>query len=399
MAEAEEAGEGKARGVVIFGKTVVLAAGVSAAAWAIWRVADWLRGMILAQPLTDGGEWAALLGGGLAAWAFFLFRSGLIQQTLDILPRAKDTLASLRTPGWKPFLGDFACFVRAVAIPGIVTVFALVFAGNGIVNQIVPPVDGEPDLATRVDKLGAEIGRRLTTLENDVRGMNLRAALTEQGYTERRAGLLEVLEDLSGGNSGYPSDYYFARFPVGFATAEANNAGQLVVGVDTSSVRNPELVREIVRAFLPCSSAGGDDPVILKVEGYASSEPFGSRADSDELNVKTANGRRHTVARMLRDEIGSGNAGRVVVCESDDYESLAAMERDREFNDLAGGSSEDQYLLTRAAHVKVLYPGRCAVGEQADGGLRHRLTPAARKCLEDETARLNREGAPGVEAP
>ena len=43
------------------------------------------------------------------------------------------------------------------------------------------------------------------------------------------------------------------------------------------------------------------------------------------------------------------------------------MERDREFNDLAGGGSEDQYLLTRAAHVKVLHPGRCAVGEQADG--------------------------------
>ncbi len=367
MAEVGEAGEGTARGIVIFGKVVVLAAGVSAAAWATWWVADWLRRMILAQPLTDGDEWAALLGGGLAAWALFLFRSGFIEQTLDILPRAKDMLTGLRTPGWKPFLSDFGSFVRTMAIPGIVTVFALVFAGNGIVNQIVPPVDQEPDLATRIEKISTEIDQRLTTLENNVRGVNLRAALDEQGYTERRAGFLEVLESLSGGNGGYPSDYYFARFPVGFAAAKVNNAGQLIGGVDAPSVRNPELVQEIVQAFLPCGSASGDDPVILKVEGYASSEPFSARADSDELNVKTANARRHTVARMLRDEIGSENAGRVVVRESDDYESLAAMEQDREFNDLAGGGSEDQYLLTRAAHVKVLHPGRCAVGEQADG--------------------------------
>ena len=389
MVEAEKTGKGAARDAAVGGKTVVLIVALSAGAWAIWWVADWLREKMLADSLAGGGEWAALLGGGMATWTFFLIRSGFIEQTLDLLPKARAVLGSLRTPGWRTFFGDLGGFLRAMVLPGVVTVFALVFAGKEIVKPIVLPDKPEPDLAAQIAaKLAPQIAAvdesldtGLGKVKEALGGVDLRAALNEQGYTDDRAELIDVLGGLSGATGGYPADYYFARFPVSFQTADVDDAGVLTVGVDRSSVLNADLVEEIARALLPCGAPDGEDPVILKVEGYASSEPFGTRADSDELNVETANRRRATVAGMLRDQLGPENAGRVAVCESPDHESPEGMEREREFNDLAGGTAVDQYLFTRAAHVKVLHPGRCAVGKERDTD-RPGLTVGARRCLE-----------------
>ena len=48
------------------------------------------------------------------------------------------------------------------------------------------------------------------------------------------------------------------------------------------------------------------------------------------------------------------------------YRGLREMERDREFNDrplgAAGEEAQPQDFLTRAAHIKVMHPGHCAVG-------------------------------------
>ena len=394
MAKVKRAATETAGMVVFTGKTAILILTLLLAAGVIYLVADWLRETILVGSIADGGEWAALLGGGFATWAFFLIRSGVIEQALGLWPKAKAVLASLRVPSWPPFASSLGEFTRAMALPGIVTVFALVFVGEGVGDQIKIITDPKPepplDDADQVSEIGKGFDSRLKRIEEKLGSVDLRAALDGQGYTADRAILLEKLRELQGGISDYGPDYYFARFPVSFERADLDTAGvSLVTGVAAASVRNPELIEEVARALLPCGSTDGTDPVIIRVEGYASSERFGTRDESDVWNVRTANARRRTVAQMLRQEIQQEDQERVVVCESADYVSLDEMEQAREFNDRPGGSRfGDQYLLTRSAHIKVLHPGMCKVGEERQDGEIPRLTQGASKCLKKELARL-----------
>ena len=363
-------------------KSLVMVAALAVAGVLLFLAARWLRGIVLEMPAKDSGEWASLLGGGFAVWAFFLIRSGIVEKALDLVPRAKDLLLALRSPDWSGFGAGLGNFVRAMALPGIVTVFALVFVGAGVRDQIVPPPD---DIRVQMNELRGKVDSLSQRIDEGLDPLNLRTVMIEQGYTKQRAGFLDNLEASGAGVppphdavagqpvvAGCASDHYFARFAISFDRARLNEERTvLVAGVDRKSVRNPDLAEQIVRALLPCGAEDGTDPVVVKVEGYASSERFqpgpGSADDSDYWNVRTANERRRAVVRMLEQAVGNENSHRFVVCESDDYVSLAEMQRERGFNDRPRGQQAGrlpQDLLTLAAHVKVLHPGTCGVDEE-----------------------------------
>ena len=189
-------------------------------------------------------------------------------------------------------------------------------------------------------------------------------AMTVQGYTRERAVLLDRLA----------ADYYFARFPITFERAELTkdiSEHEFGAGVEYIADSNGDLVRRLVKALVPCGTV--DKPVYLKVEGYASSEPFknqetGELIESNKLNVRVANERRRNVEDALRKAINNSQVteGGIVVTDVADHNDLAEMERDREFNDRpdegdTGNGRFEQDFLTRAAHIKVLSPGNCAV--------------------------------------
>ena len=135
------------------------------------------------------------------------------------------------------------------------------------------------------------------------------------------------------------------------------------------------LVAGLVEALAPCGSP--ERKVRLRIEGYASSQPFPGigRAQSVELNVRLANQRAARVVRALEEVLEVEDERRELFGDLDIavYEELWEMERDRGFNDRPYGAAGDaeiaprQDFLTRAAHIKVMDAGNCAI-EPAGGG-------------------------------
>ena len=140
-------------------------------------------------------------------------------------------------------------------------------------------------------------------------------------------------------------------------------------GTDYDPADNSHMVTRLVNALIPCGAV--EDPVTLRVEGYASSEPFRDAAasvTSEALNLRLANERRRSVKAALDAAVMATGAAdarrRLLVMEAEDYRTIADMEADRQFNDRpAGGDANPlpQDFLTRAAHIKVMSPGTCRV--------------------------------------
>ena len=132
-----------AKWLTIVTRILILIIGLAIAIGAIVAAAEWLRGVILNAPLEGRGEWASLLGGGLGTWAFFLIRSGIIEQTFDLIPKIRGVWTSIYSTEWPPFRDHTFDLVRTMFLPGIVTVFALVFVGEQVREQIVNPPPSE----------------------------------------------------------------------------------------------------------------------------------------------------------------------------------------------------------------------------------------------------------------
>ncbi|MCZ0954636.1 MAG: hypothetical protein OXQ89_14120 [Rhodospirillaceae bacterium] len=347
----------------IAGRTALLAVGLLAIVMGIVYIADTLRGIILEMPSAESGEWASLLGGGLGVWAFFLIRSGLVENMLELAPKVKMVAASVPVPEWSPFFESVLDLFRTLVLPGIVTVFALVFVGEQVREQIVEPAP--TSVERQIEELRLAIEPRLENIVGQIENRDLQDALDAQGYTPQRAQQL----DLIGGEVQQP-DNYFARFPISFEPGSLNDAeNAFASGVDYDPEENADLVSRLVNALIHCGVV--DDPVILRVEGYASSGPFeitAANLSSDELNVRLANERRRSVKDALDAAILAtrlDDAQRMIlVIEADDYQTIAEMELDREFNDRPAGEDSNrlpQDFLTRAAHIKVMNPGACRV--------------------------------------
>lgn len=202
-------------------------------------------------------------------------------------------------------------------------------------------------------------------------------ALTAQGFTSERAALLDRLAIMSP-----RAEHSVARFPVLFNAADLGPLGTLPeipdvaeveygLGVQYDADRNANVIEELVTALAPCAG-NGPDRVLLRVEGYASSQPFRNEEgavlpNSNELNVHLANERRRVVEGLLRQAItDQGVQGRLVLDDVPNYAVLNEMIDAREFNDRPSGQEPSaeappQDVFTRAAHIKVLHPGLCAV--------------------------------------
>ena len=348
-------------------RTVLLVAGLLTTVAAVVYLADALRGIVLDMASADRGEWAPLLGGGLGAWAFFLVRSGIIENTFDLVPKAKSVLESLPMRQWPPFLESVSSLSRTLVLPGVVTVFALVFVGEHVRDQVFAPPPSP--VSRQIEQTRQALEHRLDGIDRNLASLNLASlnlhdTFDSRGYTPERAARLDLI-----GAGNPPSGYYFARFAVGFDAARLNEAGTAFVsGAQYDSDANADSVSRLVGALIPCGAV--EDPVILRVEGYASSEPFGNATSnvSEALNVRLANARRRAVKAALDAAMaGTGlavAAQRILVEEADDYRTIAEMRADREFNDRPGGDTASrmpQDFLTRAAHIKVLNPGTCRV--------------------------------------
>ncbi len=112
---------------------------------------------------------------------------------------------------------------RTLVAPGVVSVFALVFAGEHVRDQVIDP---PPSLMSRrSDELSMAPGSRLGIIDSLVGNLELQAALDARGYTPARAQRLDRI-----GVGERPSEYYFARFPIGFEAGELERHGRRVGG-------------------------------------------------------------------------------------------------------------------------------------------------------------------------
>ena len=352
------------KGPRVVARTLILVVGLVSVIAGSFYLAKALRNIVIATEVADGGEWATLLGGGLGVWAFFLVRSGIIQDAFDLVPKMKTVVASLPSPAWSTYFDSAWDLAKTLIMPCVVTVFAMVFVGEHIVDQVTDPQPSP--LAAQIDELRTDLGSRLDRIEGNIEDTSTyMAAMETQGYTTERAQRLDRIS-----TEPVPTDYYFARFPISFGPGSLNDEGTTFVsGAVYDPVRNLDIVARLVDALIQCGSV--DDPVRLRVEGYASSERFtNTMADgiSDDLNLRLANERRRSVKSALVERIaavGTVDAQRrILVVEADDYHTIDEMEADREFNDRPRGEGPNrrpQDFLTRAAHVKVMSPGTCRV--------------------------------------
>lgn len=282
-----------------------------------------------ASPYSEYVPYFGLPLTGLAGFAL-TFVSGLIQT-------AKDVIANILQP-WPLFLKSLVG-----AIQPFIFLFAIFFGLVFAKTTAERPLD---QTATRV-----------------------REAMTAQGYTAERAKLLDHM---------MPAEYYFARFPVMFAEGGIGVACkpsgdfeladvEFVRGIVYDPITNNDVIKSLIGALSPCASS--EKPVLLKVEGYASSKPFPdcSPEQSESLNVRVANERRKAVETELRREKASLPAGiSIELAHVEDYTEIEDMIWDREFDDRPEHyvpDADDQFpqdLFTLAAHIKILSPGRCA---------------------------------------
>ena len=113
-------------------------------------------------------------------------------------------------------------------------------------------------------------------------------------------------------------------------------------GTDYDSAENSHMVTRLINALIPCGSV--EDSVTLRVEGYASSEPFRNAVasvKSEALNLRLANERRRSVKAALDAAVMATGAAdarrRLLVMEAEDYRTIADMEADRQFDDQPAG--------------------------------------------------------------
>jgi hypothetical protein len=105
------------------------------------------------------------------------------------------------------------------------------------------------------------------------------------------------------------------------------------------------------------------------VIGFASSKPFDRyEDDSNALNLRAANLRAEHVADELRQaRHDNGIAEEALEISTDPHASFAEMAEERRFNDVPEGTEEEEanpaQLFTRAAWVKLMSAGKCALVE------------------------------------
>ena len=278
---------------------------------------------------------------------------GFIKRTAVVLVRLGRWIVA---PGWGGFLSHVSVFSVMMPLTVVSIVFSLTL--------------GHLLLKDRRDKSPDE-----SPLEEQIK-----TAMEAQGYTTGRANLLDRLEWLGPPERSEPEDG--RRFPIMFergriaedddsvlALTEDVSDVRFSAGLGFAEPRDRSLIATLVRALAPCGTSGTSGPVLLRVEGYASSEPF-ERAEGEvsrRLNLHLANERRRVVESELRAEARRlGVEGAIELAKVEDYTDIAEMEEDRRFNDRPADSPArgdyDQDLFTRSAHIQILDLSACSYG-------------------------------------
>ena len=325
-------------GLIVMRALLIALAGYLA--W--WTAFKWLPGYIAALLNGDLPDWVRVGLGGLAGATLLV----LVQSIVQLPNRIADLIRSLPQRPWEEFRRRSLGVAEIVLVPGLCLLFAM--------------------------GLGKEASDSSKAEAASIALEQTRKAMRLQGYTAQRA---SRLDSIGVGTRG--SNDYFARFPVAFLGSELPK-GAATGDIDLDDVEfergvkftsQPDaLLAGLVEALSPCGSP--KRKVRLRIEGYASSQPFPGigRDQSVRLNVRLANQRARRVAEVLA---GVLEANREAPERFDDldvavYGELWEMERDRQFNDRPFGTASQearpQDFLTRAAHIKVMDAGNCAVG-------------------------------------
>lgn len=356
--------------------------------------------------------WGMGLGRGVRA-AFFAMKpsdayvatvtDGTILGDVRLVGTTSRTATFLQVCEWEERQGMKATVVLADCTPDIVgpargggesvySARALVFdraqvvchaRGRACVDQESREFGGRGQYAgygEETESAGVDSGEDSTELRLD-----LDALRGETGYLERRLSQ-HVESSLSGhvttwgtrSSAAGPdwrirsTEYYFASFPVMFerASLDPQERGwveaeevKIVAGITYRDEPNNDVVERLVASLKPCGDL--EDPVLLRVEGYASSREFTGYPGelSEILNVRVAKARGEAVVDALRESIG--NSGDLIrVMPLPDYRRWSEVEYARSFNDrpeptAAEHSGHPQDLFTQSAHIRLLRAGKC----------------------------------------
>ena len=118
------------------------------------------------------------------------------------------------------------------------------------------------------------------------------------------------------------------------------------------------MLNATVETLAECATPG--NPVRIRPYGFASSAPFAGRDDSDELNVRAANGRARKVHEELR-RLSRGRVSGVRVEEPPEWDTFDEMVAERNACIPSPSRERDRdSFLDRAVVLMLLDPGSCA---------------------------------------
>ena len=158
-----------------------------------------------------------------------------------------------------------------------------------------------------------------------------------------------------------PKAEELAIFPLLFDNASLDYKGNINAGIVIDEDKEA-LILKLVSALAPCASPGYHLPVVLEIDGYASSAEFmisdTVHPDSDAKNEETAYLRAHNTYEAITDAINVAASGRNFVIVEPDRQHYTA-DRVPPFIDRKDFGSKEQELFTRSAFIRLKSAGKC----------------------------------------
>ena len=277
MNETDESRDGaRGRRIALIVIRIVL---ITLTGYLVWCAAvRWFPTWIAALSNGDLPEWVRLGLAGLAGATLLV----LVQSIVQLPNRISDLIRSLPQRPWEDFRRRSLAVAEIVLLPGVCLLFAM-----GLADEV--------HNASKAEAANTALAQT-------------REAMRLQGYTAELAAKLDSIGVGTGG-----SNYYFARFPVAFqggdlpedvATEDIDLDGfEFERGLEFASPPDA-LLAGLVEALTPCGSP--ERRVRLRIEGYASSQPFpGIRDDqSVRLNVPPRQPAGRACGRSARSGLG-----------------------------------------------------------------------------------------------
>ena len=252
----------------------------------------------------------------------------------------------------------FTPMVKLTAVAFLLTCSFLLYYGGGEEGEC-GSVEGEKKL-TEIQRLKCEVetlGRSVAPLEGELSALKDNAAALRKDLEKHGEATMQLRLD------------NIAAFPLVFGNARLSNggldkdsdgigAGQAVNFDELGGAVNTiaEVVESRTRA-----DCGLKKRMQVVVSGYASEAPFAGFANSDDLNLRAANLRSESVAKVLCGKLREKNLSDVVGVSVNTWPSYESMRAGRRAFDEGAARLEetDHWLIGRSVFIQVGEPPAC----------------------------------------